>query len=180
MAQSHCIDHGFHIRGDRHHVKDSCLSDPSDRVEGDIPHIPPSAESHVPFGPNLYSSIRRNPRCNWRYSDIPLISLSKPITYHFALETYCLPFCSFVRFNAGKCRHSSQIKTHMHIFSNCICIACIYSRSARTSLPKLWILRSRIWSPPPVSTPDRSRRPLGAASPSVCARSPTTPCCIVK
>eukprot|EP00965_Chrysotila_dentata_P036787 1224140-Pleurochrysis_carterae.AAC.1 len=41
-AEPH-IKHGVHYRGSRHQVKDSCQSDTSDRVVGDIPNIPPSA-----------------------------------------------------------------------------------------------------------------------------------------
>eukprot|EP00965_Chrysotila_dentata_P261990 6214434-Pleurochrysis_carterae.AAC.1 len=37
------IEHGLHYRGNRHHIKHSCRSDTSDRVAGNIPHIPPSA-----------------------------------------------------------------------------------------------------------------------------------------
>eukprot|EP00965_Chrysotila_dentata_P196524 6177630-Pleurochrysis_carterae.AAC.1 len=37
------INYGLHIRGNRRHLKRSCRSDAPDRVEGGIPHIPPSA-----------------------------------------------------------------------------------------------------------------------------------------
>eukprot|EP00965_Chrysotila_dentata_P185080 6110586-Pleurochrysis_carterae.AAC.1 len=36
------INHGLHHRGNRHHAN-SCRSDTSDGVAGDIPYIPPTA-----------------------------------------------------------------------------------------------------------------------------------------
>eukprot|EP00965_Chrysotila_dentata_P212581 6187127-Pleurochrysis_carterae.AAC.1 len=41
------MNNGLRNRSNRHHVKHSCRSDASNRVAGDIPHIPPSAYTAV-------------------------------------------------------------------------------------------------------------------------------------
>eukprot|EP00965_Chrysotila_dentata_P204008 6182079-Pleurochrysis_carterae.AAC.1 len=53
------------ICGNRHHVKHSCQSDESDRVAGDIPHIPPSAPTALLSDYRLSAICCVSLRCNY-------------------------------------------------------------------------------------------------------------------
>eukprot|EP00965_Chrysotila_dentata_P182046 6011177-Pleurochrysis_carterae.AAC.1 len=107
---------------------------------------------------------------NWRYSDIPSISLSSPIISSFALEPDYLPLCLRREYYVRDRRSALLFMARMHSLPFCTRTACVRTERSR-SAPQVLGTRSAHGRHSLRAPPTQSHR-VGASSPRACARFP--------